>query len=136
MAKRKASKPKSSEVVKKPRVGEMGSVAGQLDPPANLPNTLYVHNLNDQVSIGDLRQTLYMLFSIYGHIISVNAHKSPKMRGQAHIVYARGEFAAKALAKLQERLVFGKPLKISYAKSRSHALDKLEGQPNGSSHAS
>ncbi|PRT53471.1 putative U2 small nuclear ribonucleoprotein B'' [Wickerhamiella sorbophila] len=123
MAKRKAGKPETSAAVKKPRVSETASQPG---PPTGLGSTLYVHNLNDQVSIGDLRHTLYMLFSIYGHIVSVNAHKSPKMRGQAHIVYAREECAARALAKLQERPVFGKPLKISYAKARSHILDKLE----------
>ena len=76
--------------------------------------------------MGDLRATLYMLFSIYGHILSVNAHKSPKMRGQAHIVYANAQQAERALHHLQGKIVFSKPLKVEYAKSKSHILERLE----------
>lgn len=131
MAKRKAKQQAVSEAKKR----KPGDVQDLPKPPLDSANTLYVQNLNDQVSVGDLRTTLYMVFSIYGHLIAVNAHKSPKMRGQAHIVFARPEFAARALEKLQGHLVLGKPLKLAYAKSKSHSLEKLERKPNFASHA-
>lgn len=92
-----------------------------------VPNsTLYVSNLNDKVAIRHLRTALYLLFSTFGHLVAVNAYKSAKMRGQAHIAFANTDCAEAALAKLQGRLFMGKPMQVSYAKETSKRTEWLQ----------
>lgn len=56
-----------------------------------LPNqTLYVNNINDKIHKTTLRRCLYALFSQFGPVLDVVALKTPKMRGQAHIVFKVG----------------------------------------------
>ena len=68
-----------------------------------------------------------MLFSTYGHVIDIVCLKTPKMRGQAHVAFSDLTGATLALKALQGQKFFGKNLKISYAKSKSHAIAKLDG---------
>ncbi|KAK4186455.1 U2 small nuclear ribonucleoprotein B [Podospora australis] len=93
------------------------------------PNqTLYVTNLpSAKIQKDDLRTALYMLFSTYGAVLDVVALKTMKMRGQAHIVYKDIQTATQAMRSLNGFEFFGRELKISYAKSKSNIIAKLDG---------
>lgn len=111
------------------------------------PNqTLYVTNLpSAKIKKEDLRTALYMLFSTYGAVLDVVALKTMKMRGQAHIVYKDIQTATQAMRSLDGFEFFGHPMvrhlfrqvqcedslnyrqKISYAKSKSNMIAKLDG---------
>ncbi|KAJ4297144.1 hypothetical protein N0V88_004062 [Collariella sp. IMI 366227] len=106
-------------------------------PPPGLPakvasvppnQTLYVTNLaSAKIQKEDLRTALYMLFSTYGAVLDVVALKTMKMRGQAHIVYKDIQTATQAMRSLDGFEFFGRPMKISYAKSKSNIIAKLDG---------
>ncbi|KAK4158482.1 hypothetical protein C8A00DRAFT_39200 [Chaetomidium leptoderma] len=106
-------------------------------PPPGLPakvasvppnQTLYVANLpSAKIQKEDLRTALYMLFSTYGAVLDVVALKTMKMRGQAHIVYKDIQTATQAMRSLDGLDFFGRPMSISYAKSKSNMIAKLDG---------
>ncbi|KAK0618394.1 hypothetical protein B0T17DRAFT_336898 [Bombardia bombarda] len=106
-------------------------------PPAGLPakvasvppnQTLYVTNLpSAKIQKEDLRTALYMLFSTHGPVLDVVALKTMKMRGQAHIVYRDVQTATQAVRTLDGFEFFGRNMKISYAKSKSNTIAKLDG---------
>ncbi|KAL2255876.1 hypothetical protein VTK26DRAFT_2552 [Humicola hyalothermophila] len=112
-------------------------MATRTAPPAGLPakvpavppnQTLYVTNLpSAKIQKEDLRTALYMLFSTYGTVLDVVALKTMKMRGQAHIVYKDIQTATQAMRSLDGFEFFGRPMKISYAKSKSNIIAKLDG---------
>lgn len=75
------------------------------------PNTtLYVNNLNDQVQKDELKLQLYSLFSTYGKLIDVVALKTPKMRGQAFLVFTDLAAATSALRACDGLIFYDKPL--------------------------
>ncbi|KAI0036787.1 hypothetical protein K488DRAFT_40537 [Vararia minispora EC-137] len=97
---------------------------------SNQPNTtLYVNNLNDQVQKDEIRLQLYALFATYGKLIDVVALKTPKMRGQAFLVFTDLASATSALRACDGMLFYDKPMRIQYAKSKSYATLKRE-DPN------
>ncbi|VDL19934.1 unnamed protein product [Hymenolepis diminuta] len=92
------------------------------------PNhTLYVNNLNDKVKKVDLKRTLYYLFSPYGRILEIIAMKTPKMRGQAFIIFQALTSATTALRALQGFQLFDKPMRIQYARKNSTQIEVLQG---------
>ncbi|KAJ3572466.1 hypothetical protein NP233_g3075 [Leucocoprinus birnbaumii] len=94
------------------------------------PNTtLYINNLNDKVNKDELRQQLYALFTTHGRIIDIVASKTPKMRGQAFLVFADLAGATAAMRACEGMIFYDKPLRIDYAKSKSHATLRRE-DPN------
>jgi len=105
-------------------------------PPANggpgysiaLPNqTVYINNLNDKLPKETLRRELYVLCSQFGNVLDVVALKTPKMRGQAFVVFQHLTSASAALSKLQGLEFYGKAMKTSYCKTKSDAVAKEEG---------
>ncbi|CUS07062.1 unnamed protein product [Tuber aestivum] len=96
-------------------------------PPLPPNQTLYLQNLNDKIRKPDLRTELYTLFSTYGVVLDVNALKTMKSRGQAHIIFRDVAAATQAMRALQGFEFFGKEMRISYAKGKSHAISKLDG---------
>lgn len=121
-------------------------------PVAVPPNqTLYITNLPSvKIQKEELRTALYLLFSTYGPVIDVVALKTIKMRGQAHIVYRDIQTATQAMRSLDGFELLGREMvrsvvhsrgalqvpganayldhqKISYAKSKSNAIAKLDG---------
>lgn len=90
-------------------------------------NTLYLCNLNDKINKNKLKDTLYLLFSQYGTVIDIIALKTSKMRGQAFVCFTDIHHAMNAYQKLQNKIIFEKPLKIDYAKENSKELDIYNG---------
>lgn len=92
------------------------------------PNqTLYVRNLPDKLPKPDLKRHLYMLFSTYGPVLDINAAKDMKRRGQAYITFRDQNAAIMAMRACNDTEFFEKKMSIQYAKSKSHALAKLDG---------
>ncbi|VDM22193.1 unnamed protein product [Hydatigera taeniaeformis] len=92
------------------------------------PNhTLYVNNLNDKLKKADLKRALYYLFSPYGRVLEIIAMKTPKMRGQAFIIFQAITSATTALRVLQGFQLFDKPMRIQYARKNSTQIEVLQG---------
>lgn len=86
-----------------------------------------------------------MLFATYGVILDVVTMKTPKMRGQAHVVFRNADMSTQAMRALQGYEFFGKPMvrlaqpknpwkrlltvvqDIQYAKGKSDTVKKLDG---------
>mmetsp|Transcript_38920 Transcript_38920/g.95764 ORF Transcript_38920/g.95764 Transcript_38920/m.95764 type:complete len:247 (+) Transcript_38920:94-834(+) len=93
-----------------------------------MPNqTVYINNLNDKISKDLLRRELYVLCSQFGNVLDVVALKTPKMRGQAFVVFQHLTAASTALSKLQGFEFYGKQMRTSYCKTKSDAVAKEDG---------
>jgi U2 small nuclear ribonucleoprotein B'' len=91
------------------------------------PNkTLYVRNLDESIKLPILKQDLQTIFSQFGTVVNVIAHKNIRMRGQAFIVFADQLAAEKALGGVQEFPFHGKKMEVHYAKSQSDDTVKRE----------
>ncbi|PVG00989.1 RNA-binding domain-containing protein [Serendipita vermifera] len=92
-------------------------------------NTIYIKNLNDGINKQELRAQLYALFLPYGQVLDVIALKTPKMRGQAFVVFSDLVSATSALRAWDGELFYDKPMRIEFAKTKSWATLKME-DPN------
>ncbi|KAF4552407.1 RNA recognition motif-containing protein 7 [Elsinoe fawcettii] len=95
--------------------------------PINANETLYCRNLPDKLQKDDLKRELYMLFGTYGPVLDIVALKTNRMRGQAHILFRDKISSTQALRDLNNQDFFGKAMQISYAKTKSDTLAKLDG---------
>lgn len=68
-----------------------------------------------------MREGLTEIFSEYGTIIDIIAKTNLKSKGQAFIVFEDVESAAKAIEEVQGFEIFGKEMKLDFAKTRSDA---------------
>ncbi|KAK4983546.1 hypothetical protein LTR50_007154 [Elasticomyces elasticus] len=104
----------------------MASETSTAPPPQRYtPNSsLYLSNLPDKLPKEDLRRSLYYLFTTYGSVLDIVALKTPKLRGQAHVLFKDVTSATMALRALQGFEFFGKKM---YAKTKSDYLAKLDG---------
>ena len=66
-----------------------------------------------------LRETLKGLFSGYGPVLSVQAHANVRMRGQAFVALPDKRQAAKAVKEVAGFPLYGKPMQLAFAKSKS-----------------
>ncbi|CAK7209647.1 hypothetical protein SBRCBS47491_000513 [Sporothrix bragantina] len=111
------------------------TTSSRVPPPPGPPSkavppnqTLYVHNLpSAKIKKDDLRTALYLLFSTYGTVLDVVALRTMKMRGQAHVVFRDVQAATQAMRSLEGFEFFGHQMKISYAKSKSNVVARLDG---------
>lgn len=71
-----------------------------------------------------MKATLNNLFRHYGKVLDVVAHRNVRMRGQAFVSFANAEVARKAMKEVQKFPLYGKPLQLSFAKTRSEAVVK------------
>jgi len=101
-----------------------GDFKGDDNPPNE---TLYINNLNDRVNPKKIKPELEKLFKKYGEIRDIVAMKSFWRRGQAWIIYRKVEQAMEAMKNLQGTLLRGRPLRISFAKTKSDVTAKDEG---------
>lgn len=82
------------------------------------PNTtLYINNLNDKINKDEVRSQLYALFTTYGKLIDVVATKTPKMRGQAFLVFTDLPSATAALRACDGMIFYNKPMVRPYCPS-------------------
>ncbi|GAB5364103.1 hypothetical protein AAMO2058_000940400 [Amorphochlora amoebiformis] len=92
------------------------------------PNqTIYIQNLNEKLKREELRKNLYYAFSQFGNILEVYASKKGQKRGQAWIVFDDLSGATKSLRGMQNADFFGKKMRLSYARSKSDIIAKMDG---------
>ncbi|XP_017259731.1 U2 small nuclear ribonucleoprotein B'' [Kryptolebias marmoratus] len=92
------------------------------------PNhTIYINNINDKIKKEELKRSLYALLSQFGQIIDIVAMKTPKMRGQAFVIFKELAAATNALRQLQGFPFYNKPMRIQYAKTDSELISKMKG---------
>ncbi|RKP03025.1 hypothetical protein CXG81DRAFT_10032 [Caulochytrium protostelioides] len=89
--------------------------------------TLYVHNLNERVKPGMMRQALKSLFAPYGTLLRIQIRKVHFLRGQAFITFAHTWQAAAALERLNGFPLFFKPMHIQYARDQNYAISERDG---------
>ncbi|KAM4055650.1 RNA recognition motif domain-containing protein [Hirsutella rhossiliensis] len=82
-------------------------------------STVYAQNLEERVKLEPLTEALKSLFSEFGSVVDVVARKNVRARGQAFIVFDCAEEAENAIDEMQGFELFGKPMKLSLAQSRS-----------------
>ncbi|KAK4056594.1 hypothetical protein OIO90_002442 [Microbotryomycetes sp. JL221] len=94
------------------------------------PNvTLYVSNLDSKVKKDEVRRTLYALFSSYGKVLDVVQKRDHRTRGTAFVVFRDLASSTAALRGLDGEAYYGNQLRVSYAKSMSHATVALTEGP-------
>ncbi|CAK9436161.1 uncharacterized protein LODBEIA_P07190 [Lodderomyces beijingensis] len=90
-------------------------------------HTLYAKNLNNSINKRLFYHNLYLLFSAFGDVISIQLHK-----GYAFIVFAQVDSATLALRSLQDEKFFDKPLVINFAVHESKVILKATDQGKAS----
>lgn len=101
------------------------------DIPPN--QTLYVQGLNEKIKVPELRTCIFELFSTYGEVIDVVAQGALKRKGQVFVVFQDISCATNALRALQGFNFLDKPMRISYAKTKSDIIAHEDGtyKPRG-----
>lgn len=69
-----------------------------------------------------MKQSLEALFSTYGRVLSVVAHANLRMRGQAFVSFKNKDIAAKAMQEVNGFPLYGKAMRITFAKSKSDSV--------------
>ena len=97
-------------------------------PPPRITSWLTLHAPLLRVSPStELKKSLQAIFSQFGKIIDIVAAKSYKLRGQAWVVFADVASATEAMRAMQGFPFYDKPMRITYAKTKSDATAKQEG---------
>lgn len=97
----------------------------------NLINqTLYINGINDKISISEIKRTLFSIFSAFGTILEIRAHKGLKRRGQAWITFYELDAAVQARQALDEFYIFNQRIRVNFAKKRSQIIQKIAGNFN------
>lgn len=99
------------------------------DIPPN--QTLYVNNLYEKLTKDELRKSLYAVFGQFGKVLDVVCLKTYRMRGQAWVVFEDVVSATNAMHSMQRFPFFDKPMRITYATSKSDAAAKADGTFEG-----
>ncbi|KAH9845380.1 RNA recognition motif (aka RRM, RBD, or RNP domain) [Teratosphaeria destructans] len=96
---------------------------GDIPPNATFVHctSVYIRNLDENIKIPTLVDTLRPIFEEYGNVIDIIAKKSLKRRGQAFIVYDNADSAQEAIDELQGFDLLGQQMRLEFAKSRSDA---------------
>lgn len=110
-----------------PRGGKGGGAAMPQFGGVPPNQTLYVQQLNEKIKVPELKCCLFELFSTYGEVIDVVAGGGDRHRGFAHVVFRDITCATNALRALQNFVFLDKPLKISYARSKSDVISLEDG---------
>ncbi|KAI1499386.1 RNA recognition domain-containing protein [Biscogniauxia marginata] len=84
-------------------------------------STVYVRNLEERIKPDALKEALTVIFSEYGNIVDIVAKTNLKAKGQAFIVFDRPESAIQAIEEVQGFELFGKPMQVALARTRSDA---------------
>ena len=91
-----------------------------------LPNhTLFVSYVYDKLSKATTKHVLYALFSQFGRVLDVVYSKT--LRGRAWVVFEDVRMATAAKLNLDGFEVYGKGIRVSYARTKSDAVAKMDG---------
>ncbi|CAJ0550501.1 Ff.00g104310.m01.CDS01 [Fusarium sp. VM40] len=95
---------------------------------SNLPvSTVYVQNLEERVKLEALTEALRTIFSEFGSVIDIVAKKNLRAKGQAFVVFENPESARDAIEEIDGFELFGKPMKLAIARTRSDKTVELQG---------
>lgn len=86
-----------------------------------------MRNLNEKIKIPVLKEKLLEEFTPFGPVLDVIAHKNIRMRGQAFVVFESIDSAKKAQQEMRNRELFGKPMIVQFAKTKSDATISQSG---------
>lgn len=92
---------------------------------------IYIRNLQERITVPKVTETLKTIFSEYGKILDIIVKESLKRKGQAFVVYTDVESATRALEDVQGFEIFGKPMILEYARTKSDAWVKENGDERG-----
>ena len=84
-------------------------------------------NLNHKTSKEVTRTALHALFAPFGRIMDVVVSRAARSRGQAWVVFHDIGAATNALRQLQAFNFFDRPLRVAFAKGKSHAVAQADG---------
>ena len=91
-----------------------------------LPNqTLFISHVYDKLNKSTTKHVLYALFSQFGRVLDVVYSKT--LRGRAWVVFEDVQMATAAKLNLDGFEVYGKGIRVSYARTKSDAVAKMEG---------
>jgi U2 small nuclear ribonucleoprotein B'' len=88
-------------------------------------STVYVQNLEERVKLEQLNSALRTIFSEFGTVADVVTRKNIKAKGQAFVVFQDSESVHDAIEELQGFELFGKPMRLAVAKTRSDKTVEL-----------
>lgn len=89
-------------------------------------STVYARNLEERIKHPELIEALTEIFSEYGTIIDLVAKQNLKAKGQAFIVFDNPDSASKAIEEVNGFELFGKPMQLDFARTRSDATVKAQ----------
>ncbi|KAJ6443106.1 RNA recognition motif domain-containingprotein [Purpureocillium lavendulum] len=90
-------------------------------------STVYVQNLEERVKLETLIEALQALFSEFGPVVDIVAKKNLNAKGQAFVVFDRPDDAITAIDEAQGFDLYGKPMKLSMARTRSDKTVEMKG---------
>ncbi|SGY79061.1 BQ5605_C008g05026 [Microbotryum silenes-dioicae] len=95
---------------------------------------VYINNLNEKVKLAVMKQSLTTLFKEYGKVLGVTLHRNVRMRGQAFVTLHDSKAAQLAVKEVKGFPLYGKPMQLAFAKTRSDALVKKKDPQHMSEH--
>lgn len=90
-------------------------------------HTLYLRGLEEKVHPDRIKLMLYTAFSRYGTILDIVCSRRNKLRGQAWVVFKEVLQATEAKKAMQGVTMYGKEVKIEYAKAKSDVIARVDG---------
>ncbi|CVK93121.1 related to small nuclear ribonucleoprotein snRNP U1A [Fusarium mangiferae] len=90
-------------------------------------STVYVQNLEERVKLDALVDALRTVFAEFGNIVDIVAKKNLRAKGQAFVVYDNPESAQDAVTEIDGFELFGKPMKVAFARTHSDKTVELKG---------
>ena len=79
------------------------------------------------VLCAELKRSLYHVFSQFGNVLEVQAHKTYKLRGQAWVIFEDLAGATKAIKDMAGFNFYNRPMKLQFARSKSDVISKADG---------
>ncbi|KAK2066788.1 hypothetical protein P8C59_000576 [Phyllachora maydis] len=83
--------------------------------------TVYVRNIQERIKPDVVQNSLRAIFEGFGPVIDIVSKHNVKAKGQAFIVFETPDSALKAAEAVQGFEIFGKPLQVALARTRSDA---------------
>ncbi|GBG34589.1 U1 small nuclear ribonucleoprotein A [Hondaea fermentalgiana] len=90
-------------------------------------HTLYLRGLEEKVHPDRIKLMLYTAFSRYGTILDIVCSRRNKLRGQAWIIFKEVLQATEAKKAMTGATMYGKEIRIEYAKTKSDVIARLDG---------